>query len=335
MKNYFPVNDLAPREEDGLTLFVKKVNGPKSDGFAVVDNGKVFVIDIGRGGDAQLIRFLADLRDQWLGETRLADGESAKLELTLIISHAHPDHMAALPLLLNDERFCVTDIYAPERSCLSTDLPEELPHLTWFESRLESICEELSKRGHTAKGITRIPFGRVCSITVGSADSVLKIYSSPFDWSQDRPCDKEGLCFIRANNPSCYKDKPQVGYANGILNGNSLWVKVIKGKHSALITGDQRDCDEMLGAMIRYYGEDEFDCDVLKIPHHGESNYSPYLMSVAKPQFTVFTTSYEKATRDTVKLCEEMGCINYYTRRGDLFFFITKKEIKAFGIDPQ
>ena len=338
-KNYFPVNSLAPRDEEWATVFFKKVIGSKSDGFAVVDNGKIFVIDIGKAddkeGDVELINFLIDLRDKWLGERIISDGKIAKLELTVIISHAHSDHMGALSILVNDERFCITDIYAPKRSCLSLDVSGALPPLVESENRLERVCEDLSKKGHTAKGITRIPYGTVYSIPSGSDDLVLKLYPSHIDWSEDRPSDKEGFRFILTNNSATYKDNPIKGYTNGILNGNSLWVKVIKGERSVLITGDQRDSDEMLGSMIRHYGENEFECDVLKIPHHGEKNYSPYLLSVAKPQYAVFTISPQKATPDTVKLCEKMGCVNYYTSDGELFFHMSKKEIKAFGIDSR
>ena len=332
MKNYFPVNDLAPQGE-ALTVYVKKVPEKKSDGFAVVENGKVFVIDIGKRDDDQLIRFLADLREKWLGETRPADGMAAKLELTLIISHAHTDHMAALPLLLGDERFCVTEIYAPERAIASIDRPEELTPLVTHEERLDRLCAQLAEQGHTAAGVTRIPFGSTHILQSGN--TTLKIYAAPFDWSEDRPSDKEGIRFIRNNNPSFYSDRPAIGYTNGILNGNSLWVKITKGKHSVLITGDQRDSDEMLGAMIRYHGEGEFACDVLKLPHHGVGNYPPYLLQVAKPKYVVFTASRKGATPETVQLCEEMGCINYYTRRGDLFFSIGENGIIPCGIEPQ
>lgn len=333
-KNYFPVNTLAPTDKQ-ITVFVKKVVGSKSDGFAIVDNGKVFVIDVGKADDTELIDFLIELRKSWLGDTRLLVGEVAKLELTLIVSHAHPDHIAALPLLLEDDRFCVTDIYAPTRSYLSLDVPGALPNLTKYENRLIHACQNLAEQGHTAKGITRVPYGKPISLAMESADSILKIYPSHIDWALECPSDKEGLRFILNNNPESYKDIPEKGYTNGILNGNSLWVKVTKGERSVLFTGDQRDCDEMLGAMIRHYGEEEFVCDVLKIPHHGEGNYSPYLIGAANPKFTVFTTSYEKAMPATVRLCEERGCLNYYTCDGNLFFYMDEKQIKPFGIEPR
>ncbi len=333
-KNHFPVNSLAPKDE-GVTVFVKKVIGPKSDGFAVVNNGKVFVIDIGKADDVALIDFLISLRDKWLGDKVIADGKIAKLELVLIISHPHPDHMGALPLLLDDERFCVTDIYAPTRSSLSFDPSKAPPSLVKYENRLEAACELLAPNGHTAKGITRIPFGSVYPVET-SDDFTLEIYPAHIDWSKDLPSDTEGYRYILANNPTSYKNMdPEKGYSNGIMNGNSLWVKATKGKCSVLITGDQRDRDEMLGAMLRHYGEEMFKCDVLKITHHGEGNYSPHLIGAANPKFTVFTTSLQKATPETVKLCEEMGCINYYTGDGDLFFYMDGKEIQAFGIDPR
>ena len=334
-KNYFPINSLAPME-DGITVFVKKVVGRKSDGFAVIDNGKVILIDIGREDGVELIKFLLTIREKWLARTVAPKDKKAKLEVTVIVSHAHSDHMAALPLLFDDDRFCVTEIYAPERSSRSLDPSGELPSLIQCENVLENMCKGLSEKGHTAKEITRLPFGKLCTIKAGSDDTIIEIYPSHIDWSADLPSDKEGYRYIRANNPASYKENmAEIGHTNGILNGNSLWVKVIKGDRSVLFTGDQRDRDEMLGAMIRYYGEESFKCDILTIPHHGEENYPPYLLGIANPQFTVFTTSIEKARPETVKLCEDMGCTNYYTTDGDLYFYINKKEIKAYGIEPR
>ena len=255
--------------------------------------------------------------------------------LVLIVSHAHSDHMAALPLLLDDGRFCVTEIYAPARSFLGSNVESAIPSLVEHEDKLETLCQGLAERGHTAKGITRLAYGKPITLKMGSEDAILKIYPSHIDWSEDRPTEREGIRFILANNSENYKDNPQVGYTNGILNGNSLWVKVTKGERSVLITGDQRDSDEMLGSMIRYYGKGELACDVLKLTHHGEENYPPYLLEVARPSITVFTTSHEKAKRETVELCEEMGLVNYYACDGDLFIHTNGKEIRVTGIDPR
>ena len=200
---------------------------------------------------------------------------------------------------------------------------------------LEALCQSLAERGHTAGGITRLAYGKPLTLKMGSEDATLKIYPSHIDWSEDRPSDREGIRYIVATNPERYQDEPQVGYTNGILNGNSLWVKVTKGERSVLITGDQRASDEMLGSMIRYYGEGEFSCDALKLTHHGENNYPPYLLEVAKPTIAVFTTSYEKAQRETVELCEKLGLVNYYACDGDLFIHTDGKEIRMDGIEPR
>ena len=336
-KKYFAVNTLAPKDE-GATVFVKKVVGKKSDGFAVVDHGKVFVIDVGKADDVELIDYLLSLREAWIGENDLPEDMPARLEIVIIVSHPHSDHIAALPLLLADERFCVTKMYAPMRSQISFDEEKAPPSLVTCENRLEDFCELLALHGHTAKGVTRIPFGKVYPVETGSEDLTMEIYPSHIDWSEDLPSDKAGYRYILANNPASYKEKgldPEKGYCNGVLNGNSLWVKVRKGENTVLITGDQRDRDEMMGEMLRYYGEETFKCDVLKLAHHGEENYSPHLLRVADPKFAVFTTSPDKVLPETLELYEEYGCANYYTADGNLFFYVTEKEIKPYGIEPR
>ena len=142
-KAYTAVNSFAPRDGE-VTVFFKAVGENKSDGFAVIDNGKVFVIDVGRHD--RVINFLASLRESWLGDRRPKDGSPAKLEITLIVSHAHGDHMGALSLLLNDERFCVTEIYAPCRSCLGDDVPGALPPLLREEKYLASLSVGVSTK---------------------------------------------------------------------------------------------------------------------------------------------------------------------------------------------
>lgn len=335
-KSYLCVNDFAPKN-DKLSLYFKKVGEKKSDGFAVIVNGEVYVIDAGRGKDEEMLNFLLSLREKWLaGQTDPAFSESspAKLEIHIIVSHPHPDHVAALPLIFSDPRFCILSVHAPERAYRSKNVDGALAPLVNFENRMDTLLEYLHAYSHTAREIHSLPYGIALTIPLKNSDTVLDLYPSPFDWSEDRPSDSEGFRFLLKYSSPTYQDNPELGYANGILNGNSLWVKITKGNQSALITGDQRASEEMLDSMIRYYGEENFRCDILKLPHHGEKNYPPYLLEVSSPKIMIFTASEGYQTPETVALCKEYGDA-YHLCDGNLVLTLDGKNISAEGISPR
>ena len=333
---YIRVNDFAPRDGK-TTLYCKKVGDKKSDGFAVIENDKVYVIDAGRGDDRELPRFLLELRKKWLANQSnpsLLEDENARLEIHIIVSHPHPDHIAAFKRIFPDFRFCIMSILAPKRAYLSLDVPGALEKLTAFEDRLELYEKMLPVYLHTCREITRIPYGKKQTIRLPDSDTLLTLYPSQFDWSEDRPSESEGIRFLRKYLSPTYKDDPEHGYSNGAANGNSLWVKITKGNSVALITGDQRASYEMLGSMIRYYGEEEFRCDILKLPHHGEKNYPPDLLSIASPRFTIFTCAEGYDTPETQDICERISDV-FYLRDGNLFFEITENSVTPYGISPR
>ena len=335
-KTYISVNEYAPTDGN-LYLYFKKVGIKKSDGFALIDGGEIYVIDGGKGNDEGMLNFLVSLREKWLGnqpDSAILEDESAKLEIHIIVSHPHSDHIGILPLILSDPRFCVLSIHAPERSYRSKDVPDALPSLVASENKMKILLEHLHTYGHTAREICTLPYGKVYSIFLENSDTVLELYPSPFDWSEDRDSESEGFCFISKFTSPTYKDNPELGYTNGILNGNSLWVKITKGNHVALITGDQRDSDEMLGSMIRYYGENNFHCDILKLPHHGEKNYCPYLLEVSEPKITIFTAADGHQTQETQALCEKRGEV-FHLCDGDLIFTLNENGITSEGILPR
>ena len=156
MKTYFSVNTLAPKD-DKVTVYFKRVGEKKSDGFAVIENGSILVIDVGMENDNALVNYLLDLRKSWLDGYSGTDDLPKRLEIAVVVSHAHPDHMASLPLLLEDPRFCVTALYAPNRAYLSGDVENALPPLVKYESKLAAMCDHLDSLDHVAKEITRIP----------------------------------------------------------------------------------------------------------------------------------------------------------------------------------
>jgi len=334
--SYISVNKYAPADGK-LYLYLKKVGIKKSDGFAVIENGEVFVIDGGKGDDEGMLDFLISLREKWLknqSDSALLDEDLAKLEIHIIVSHPHPDHIGILPRILSDPRFCVLSIYAPERSYRSQAVEEALPSLAVYEDKMNILLEYLHTYGHSAREICRLPYGQIYSIFPEKSDTILELYPSPFDWSEDRASESEGYRFISKFTSPTYKDKPELGYTNGILNGNSLWVKITKGKQVALITGDQRANDEMLGSMIRYYGEESFRCNILKLPHHGEKNYCPYLLEAAKPKITIFTAADGYQTPETQALCEKQGEV-FHLCDGDLIFTMSEEGIISEGILPR
>lgn len=333
---YIRVNSYAP-SDDNLYLYFKKVGLKKSDGFAVIDGGEVYVIDGGRDNDEGMLDFLGSLRAKWLGnksDSDVFEEQDAKLEIHIIVSHPHDDHIGILPRILRDPRFCVLSIIAPERSYRSKDVAVALPSLVTFENDMDILSEHLHTYDHVADEIFRLPYGEMYSILPGKGDTKLEFFPAPFDWSEDRASDSEGFGHLSKFKSPTYKDNPELGYTNGILNGNSLWVKITSRKQVALITGDQRASDEMLGAMIRYYGEETFRCDILKLPHHGEKNYCPYLLEVAKPKITIFTASEGQQTKETQELCEKLGDV-FHVCDGDLIFKLSKEGICSEGILPR
>lgn len=323
----FSVNALAPRDGK-LCVYFKKVGEKLSDGFAAVFDGEIYLIDVGRKYDDEMVRFLLELREKWLEAAPAdLDRESARLDVHMIISHPHPDHVGAIPLFLSEPRLSVVELIAPERSYRSLPGPDFIPKLEEFEKRLYDHVPLLAEYHHKTTTVKNLPYGKIYSIRPEKSDVTLDIYPSPMDWSRD----PEGFRYLMEtsvkNNPY-YRLHPEEGCANGAMNGNSLWVKIKKGNQTVLITGDQRADDAMLGSMIRFYGEEEFHCDVLKLTHHGENNYPPYLIEIASPSITVFTTSREEATQKTVELCEEVSTA-YYLKRGNLIITLDGKAITA------
>ncbi len=335
-RSYIRVNDFAPKDGK-LNVFFKKVGEKKSDGFALLIDGEVFVIDGGKYLDDGMFEYLCALRKTWLSsqaDTTLVEKDSAKLEIHIIISHPHSDHAYTLPKIISDHRFQVLSLYAPQRSYLSLDVEGALPSLTRFENKISELVELLCENGHTATSATYLPFGKVFSLKTANDSISLTLFTAPYDWSTKRDSEEEGIDLLRKYCSATYLKNPELGISNGVANGNSLWVKCAIGSQSLLITGDQRDSAEMLDSMIQFHGEENFRCDVLKYPHHGEKNYSPYMMKVASPEITVITTTEPLINPQLSKLCKEYGDM-FCLCDGDLFMTLDGKTIKTRGIEPR
>ena len=331
-RTYFRVNTLAPQDGQ-LSVFYKKVSEKKSDGFAFIENGEIYILDSGLKEDMGLLNFLLSLRETWLSEApELIADENARLEIHIIVSHPHADHIGAMPAILSDPRICALSLRAPTRSWRSGNVPEAIGRLVQFEDSLDALPALLETFRHTAREIQRIPFGEKVSFPLGESRTRITLYPAPYDWSLDRPSEWEGFRFLLKYRQASYVNNPDLNYSNGILNGNSLWTKITKGNQTVLFTGDQRASDEMLGTMIQYYGASEFGCDILKLTHHGETNYCPQLLAAANPKIAIFTAAPNHATPETEQLCQEMGAQRYYLCDGGLILTLDGETITSKGI---
>ncbi len=327
------VNDFADKSE-ATRVYFKKVGEKKSDGFAVVCQGEVYVIDAGRGKDGEMLRILLEIREEWRKRAALADTAEAKLDVHVIISHLHPDHVAAFPIIFADGRIRVRSVLLPERSHLADEAEGALPDLIRFENRIDALMDQLRENGHPVKKPRRIPFGEKVHLPIPNGNAYLDLYPAHLDWSETRESESEGMLFLKKYASPTYADNPELGYANGIMNGNSLWVKLTSGNQVVLITGDQRDSDEMLGAMIRHYGREEFLCDVMKLPHHGEKNYPRELLEYTRPNVMIFTAADGDETPETKALCARIGR-SFFLCDGTLKITLEEGGIRTEGILPR
>lgn len=323
-------NEFAPKTE-GMTIFFKQtpLRG-KSDGFAVISKEEVWVIDAGHYHDHGMHAFLLSLREQWL--EKHPDEETRKLQIDLLITHPHGDHIRALPEIVKDPRIDIRSVTAPTRSYLAGAVEGALPTLTADENRLDELERDLGEYGHTARRITRIPFGEKAELPF--PDGKIEIYAAPFDWSETRESEDEGFLYIDANVPASYGDRRELANSNGILNSNSLWFKFCQKDRSVLFTGDQRPAPQFIRRMVEHYGKENFRCDVLKYLHHGEKNHCPYLMEVTSPQITVFTASAGAEDPRAVALCKEVGRL-YCVGKGELFLTLNGEGIFPEGIEAE
>ena len=175
----FRANDFAPRDGT-LSVYFKRITEKLSDGFAAVFDGEIYLIDVGTTVDKGMLLFLTELREKWLANApQEADTENARLEIHVIISHPHPDHVGALPFLLSDPRICVVELIAPKRCYRSLPGPDLLPNLEVFEERLYGPLHLLSEYHHKTTKVKNLPYGKIYPIRPEGTDVALTVFPLP------------------------------------------------------------------------------------------------------------------------------------------------------------
>ena len=115
-------------------------------------------------------------------------------------------------------------------------------------------------------------------------------------------------------------------YRDDSSNNSSLIVRAELGDTSFLLTGDAET-----ERLAEYLDESAEDCDVLKLPHHGQDEpLLEALLDATAPAYAVITSSdEEKESEAVLALLEEKGIEVLLTREGTLRFTTDGKSLSA------
>ena len=118
-------NDLIHGEDQLKVIFLDKIHKEKSDAFIILflsDAGLDITLHDGGFDDGHTYKALRNLRSEILEKAGVTDTDMGKykLNIRLVISHFHTDHVQGLNgmILRNNRSFAISEVYAPPATCL-------------------------------------------------------------------------------------------------------------------------------------------------------------------------------------------------------------------------
>ncbi|MBR5231043.1 MAG: hypothetical protein IKW00_02200 [Clostridia bacterium] len=263
-------NDLLRGEDQLKVIFLDKKHEEKSDCFIIMylsQSGLDIILHDGGFDDGHSYTALGNLRREILEKANIPTAEQGKyrLNLKLVISHFHTDHVQALNgTILMSKRFAVTEAYIPQKTCLVQGVYDDNEN---SDLRERVAFLYMMKTYHPDAMIRVLDWGETC--LVPTEIGKVQLFAQTEDWGKE-----EKLGMFKTNYG--YKGRYNEGEAIPIcvLNANCLWMRVALSDHSFLFTGDVEKRitvrrDEPLDHFIDAYGED-LRSDVIKYPHHGQ-----------------------------------------------------------------
>ena len=280
-KKYISINHLAAGEDSVQCTFLSHPKETKSDGFILKFISKsgmqVFTIDGGMSvGD--MLRGLTALRADILKKAGLEkeiNNSLYKLDIELLISHFHIDHVNELVTNVIPLRkyFRVLGIYYAADTVITGDNAFDQMKNGDFTNRPRVMAA--LKTYHAETQYHEIPYGQ--TLDVQTNVGALRLFAPCFDWGERK--------YAELLVETYYPDKPNALFDRspvGIGNNNSTWMRASFAGKSMLFTGDvskrkiERQ-DEAVDQMIAYYGAENLRADIIKHPHHGQAREGCYL----------------------------------------------------------
>ena len=268
------VNSLVRGEKEMRVVFLERLSTKKSDAFYITvtdENGMdLYLVDGGLATGKCMLE-LANLRKEILKNAGLESeykNKNYKLDIHLLISHFHTDHVRELTSGLIAHKYLrILSAYYPAATALDQSGVYDNNNNADLDNR-PALLSELNRCWPQAEK-HEMPFGTQKTVPLRVGE--MQLFAASEDWGTPENAAYAEQLYYPTDMAARRSDMP-----TATVNSNCLWMRFVYGGASVLFTGDVMKkradvTDEPLDRMITYYGEAALRSDIVKYPHHGLS----------------------------------------------------------------
>lgn len=270
------LNDLIQSDSERIELsFLNTDSNAKTDATLLLCYGKermdVLLVDGGLANSRCYLELL-NLRKALLTQLGLQDQSKNKdyqLHITLVVTHCHKDHVAALYNEIVPCKFFTIDaLYLPPATQLVTDNTYDDSKNGDVQHRERLLSTMRNSSPDTP--VYTLAYGESLAFPLSCGQATL--YPPIMDYGVGEGLEYIQTVYYAAKSVADVRANLPVA----VVNANSMWLRVELGNASALFTGDimkklDGRTDEPMDRMIDFYGADHLRADIVKYPHHGIS----------------------------------------------------------------
>lgn len=268
------VNSLVKGPKEMRVVFLERLSTKKSDAFYIActdENGMELYLVDGGLATGKCMMELNSLRKEILKNAGLeseSKNKNYKLDVHLLISHFHSDHVRELSNGLITNKFLrILSAYYPAPTVLDQSGVYDNSKNSDIDDR-KGVLSTLSRTWPEAEQ-HEIDFGDTYIVDTNIGE--LKLFANDIDWGTPENVKYTENVYYPDNPADRRTDMPVA-----VVNCNCLWMRFAYAGHSVLFTGDtmkkkENIHDEPLDRFIAYYGSEALKSDIIKYPHHGLS----------------------------------------------------------------
>lgn len=298
--------------DNNLSVFAAGCENAKQDGFVFTYNNEILVLDGGakNTGDDSVYTYLMNLRKSLLPEGIDENNKDYKLKITSVISHFHTDHVSTYAYdIIPSPYIEIDEVYITQPSVFENTELYKICNPNYYvdgviETKGRLKFQNMLMEYSPDTQIIYVPFGETMQIKSADGKIIFDLFAPSEDWGT--PENAEHLLDIYYDGGK--KSDTATDFPKAVVNSNSMWMKVTFEERTMLFTGDvmkkaknaytpdspnyaREPFDVMLSFYAEKYGEDVFDTDIVKFPHHGQARHaaSKGVFEVFTPEFVICT----------------------------------------------